>query len=306
MKKMLFGFILFGLIATPGNASTYLDDKGLEEGIRRGTQEKFTSSTGQIIASLEDDSAQRFNGVLVTPSLVLTPRHCIHNTKITDASFIVYPKVDYAIGKLTSGDREFAKYGSRLDLENIQLPSDQSLDLALVPLKRPIENVEILPLNLEKPKSWTNGFLVSYASAYILGNDQPAFENQRHIAVFDVQEKDLDIANSCMANSTSSSATYLVKPWELTGNPYLATNREFIPAREMHRLTALTAPSDSGGPFITNSVSRGFMISGIHRGRMVINEKKTSTSTITPQVYTSIIPLYPHKEWIESVITKFQ
>lgn len=306
IQKFIYSLFIVVMAAHSTYGSTYLTEEAAEEGVRRGASETFPSSVGVINAdgldSHKDYIWLKFNGVLIHPSLVLTSRHCLKKYSITDGSFWANADAGQAWEEVTnketsSGRRqELQKYCSQLDLNTIYFPPDEGVDLAIIRLKRPLSQVKLLPLLLDRPKKdWSNGYFVSYAPVYTLsGLDKILNEHKRHIAILDVKEKEVvDIKEKV---DSSSSQSVLVSRWHLEGNPHDPLNRKFIPQNDMHRLTAFTQESDSGAAFIVTGQKKGdYFVAGIHRGRGVDEEHG--------EVLSLIIPLYPHKKWIEGALT---
>lgn len=290
LKEIIFSLFAV-LITTQGTfASTYINEESANEGITRGTTESFTSSTGILIADAEPNITVRFNGVLIHPSLVLTNRHCLKTYELTDGSFWAMDNAGEAIKEIMSLDTPqerklyLSKYCARLDLEKVYYPSDETIDLAIVGLKSPLNDVKIISLFLIKPKAWDNGFFVSYAPVYALSKiDQILHENKCHIAILDVTEENMP-------------AQILLSKWQLKGDPLDSKNRNFIPQEKAHRLKAFTQESDSGAAFVVKKDD--YHVAGIHRGRGIITNEESGEK----EVFTLIIPLYPHKSWIENII----
>ncbi len=290
LKKIIFSLFLALLSTNDIFASTYINEESANEGIRRGATESFASSTGLVVADAEPNITATFNGVLIHPSLILTNRHCLKKYKLTDGSFWAMDNAGEAIKETMSLDTPqerklyLKKYCARLDLKKVYYPADETIDLAIVGLKSPINEVKIVPLFLEKPKNWSNGFFVSYSPVYSLSNiNQVLHENKCHIAILDVTEE-------------SMSSPILISKWQLEGNPSDSKNRKFIPQKNEHRLKAFTQESDSGSAFIIKKDK--YHVAGIHRGRGVITNEESGEI----EVCTLIIPLYPHKTWIENTL----
>lgn len=236
----------------------------------------------------------KFNGVLIHPSLVLTTRHSIIGDKYKPfaGSFWLTPDANTAwketMDTKTSQERRsyLQQLSRQLELNNVYLPPNESTDLAIIQLKRPLHTVKCLPLLLDKPKrNWSNGYFVSYAPVYPLaGPNTMLSDNKRHIAIMDVME-----------DNSSLSEPYLVSKWQLEGDPRDPLNRQFIPPEGMHKLKAFTQESDSGAAFIVKASNQQFHVAGIHRGRMVAEDSVGEVSTL-------ITPLYPYKEWITGII----
>lgn len=288
-------------------ASTYINEEAANDGLHRGN-EGFTHSTGIFninanpIKPLTIDHQSvdvhdvvdiKFNGVLIHPSLVLTTRHSIKGNKYTPiaGSFWLTPDANKAweetMDNETSQERRnyLRQLSCQLELSNVYLPPDESTDLAIVQLKRPLNTITCMPLLLDKPqRNWSNGYFVSYAPVYSLTNSYTMIsENKRHVAIMDIAE-----------DNSSFSEPYLTSKWQLQGDPRNSLNREFIPQDGMHKLTAFTQESDSGAAFIVK-LKQQFYVAGIHRGRMVAEDSVGEVSTL-------ITPLYPHKEWVTGII----
>lgn len=300
LQNFIYSFLIIATTVHSICASTYLTEEAANEGVRRGKSESFASSTGIIngdgVTPDEKYVWLKFNGVLIHPSLVLTSRHCIRQYSITNGSFWTTDNAGEAWQETASNEtsperrQELRKYASQLDLDNIYFPPDESVDLAIIRLKRPLTEIKILPLLLDQPKkNWSNGYFVSYAPIYALPDFNKILkEHTRHIAILDVKEE----------SHPSVGKTFqavLVSNWQLKGDPTDPQNREFIPQENMHRLKAFTQESDSGAAFIVAGPKEN-SIAGIHRGRGVDLDHN--------EVLTLIIPLYPYKEWIKGILDK--
>ena len=306
LRTYLQSFIIIMTISTSW-ASTYVNEEAAHDGLHRG-DEPFTRSTGIFninahpIKSLmignqplgaNDVVDLKFNGVLIHPSFVLTSRHSIQGNKFTpfSGSFWLCPDAGKAWEETMSGEtsrerREYLRqFSCPLDLNNIYLPPDETTDLAIVQLTRPLKDITCLPLLLEKPqRNWSNGYFVSYAPVYSLTNTHTMLaQNKRHIAILDIAE-----------DNPSFSDPYLISKWQLEGNPLDPLNRQFIPQEGKHKLKAFTQESDSGAAFVVKSNQKDY-VAGIHRGRMVAEESSGEVATL-------ITPLYPHKKWITGIL----
>jgi hypothetical protein len=306
LRLYLQSFIIVMTLSTSW-ASTYINEEVANEGLCRGN-EAFTRSTGIFninahpIKPLMIDNQSlgvkdvvdlKFNGVLIHPSLVLTCRHSIKGNKYNPfaGSFWLAPDAGKAwedtINVETSAEHRLylQQFSCPLDLNNIYLPPDETTDLAIVQLTRPLNDITCLPLLLDKPqRNWSNGYFVSYAPVYSLTNPHTMLaQNKRHIAILDIEEDNFNF-----------SEPYLISKWLLKGNPLDPLNRQFIPEKEKHRLKAFTQESDSGATFVIRLNQKDY-VAGIHRGRMVSEESLGEVATL-------ITPLYPHKKWITEIL----
>lgn len=294
-KNIIFFLFIVILTANKTFASTYITEEGANEGLRRGAIEPFTVSTGMIIAHTNDDEVVRFNGVLIHPSLILTNRHTMTGKyNLSVGSFWAVDDAGTAREDLnnleTTQDRRtyLQQFASKLDLKTIFFHPDESVDLAIVKLNRPLNRVKRLPLLLDKPKSWENGYFVSYAPIYALSNlDKELDQEKRHIAILTVKEENLILSKS--------EVPILTTNWELEGDPTAPLNKNFISQPNMHRLTAFSQPSDSGAGFIIRK-GNDYYVAGIHKGRAVFTNNEG-----TQEVKTLIIPVYPYKNWINEI-----
>jgi hypothetical protein len=110
-------------------------------------------------------------------------------------------------------------------------------------------------------------------------------EHKRHIAILDIKEESIG----------ESLSPVLVSKWQLENDPLNPLNRKFIPQKDMHRLKAFTQESDSGAAFIVAGQKKGdYFVAGIHRGRGIDSN----------EVLSLIVPLYPHKKWIEEILAQ--
>ena len=300
-RKIIYNLLFFIVALSVSKASTYLNEEAAQEGLRRGQSESFASSTGQFTVILNDGNGGNFNGVLIAPSLVITSRHALKNTTSSwKGRFCTYydaKEYEDAFRTRTPDPLKdhFINFGSPLNSPNIFFHPDEKIDLAIVQLMRSL-NIQPIPLLLNQPKIWSNGFFVSYAPVYTSPSSTEIFaKNKRHIAIFDVKESTLALQTSKGIETIPT----LLKYWHLEGDIADPLNRKFIPNDEMHRLTALTQMSDSGAGFVVKYDGE-YMVAGIHKGRSISHDERD----VQKQVSSHIIPFYPYKDWIEKILKK--
>jgi hypothetical protein len=301
-RTIAYNLLLLILAISVSHASTYLNEEAAQEGLKRGQSEHFASSTGHIGIYSAEGASRESNGVLISPSLVITTRHALENLQPgMNGRFCTYHNVqEYTVAFLDKHipphTRDyFWNFGCPLDLSNIFFHPDETVDLAIVRLQRNLK-VKPLPLLLDQPKKWSTGFLVSYAPTYTSPASTEVFaRDRRHISIFDVQESTVELKTQKGIETMPA----LLKYWDLEGNIEDPLNRRFVPKDDMHRLTAFTQISDSGAGFVAKC-ENGYQVAGVHLGRFVLYDELDMQTKIS----TNIIPFYPYKSWIKKIMKK--
>ena len=160
-KNIIYFLFIVILAANKIFASTYITEEGANKGLRRGATEPFVVSTGIIMAHTNEDQGVKFNGVLIHPSLILTNRHTMKGKyNLSVGSFWAVDDAGTAWKDVNNSETtqvrrtHLQQFACKLDLNTIFFHPDESVDLAIVKLSRPLNSVKLLPLLLEKPKSW--------------------------------------------------------------------------------------------------------------------------------------------------------
>lgn len=284
------------LISHSSYASTYITKEGAEEGIKRGKEETFVSPVGQILLG---GNGATLNGTLVSEKYIITSKHIkmYFNKDFTEeGSCIIFdPDVSSFLSKYNSLEtlekdrKKLIPYIARLDISNAKYHPNENVDLALIPLKDEITGVSPMPINYEKPKNWSSGYFVTFSDIYSLATkDKCLGTYKRHISIIKPFEKEiLDL-------KTEKFSLFLVKEWKLDGYIKDQRNHKFIPEEKAHKLTAFSFAGDSGAAFITKKIiDEKLYLSAIHKGKVLMEDAS---------LFTLMIPLYVHKEWIQKII----
>jgi len=292
-KLMFFNFIC---------ASTYTSSQAVIEAVRRGATEEFCKPCGFLSYSVKgsEQLSKDLNGVLITPSLILTVKHGLvdpetkNPLELAMGIFILNPNVTKAC-LLSDEDKRRVLQAASVDCSITYPHPDPNVDLCILRLKKPINNIAILPLLDSAQEQWVNGVLVSFAPPKIMDPKIPIpsvpeifspNDQARHIAILHIDSV-MDFLD----------AVYLTTSFLMH-----KTHKTFLYPKDavVHRLNAFSNPSDSGAPFIVK-IAGQYYVAGLHKGKVVVRGEEMPDKDYEP-AFSLIIPVYAYIEWIQSII----
>lgn len=284
-------------------ASTYCSSEAVKEAITRGATEKFCESCGFLSYSVKGSELSKdLNAILITPDLILTVKHGLIDTntqkplELTIGIFVINPNVTKMCDLSDEDKRKFLQAASIDCLRTYPHP-DPNVDLCILKLKKPLNNIPILPPLDSAQEKWINGVFVSFAPPKIMDPRIPIpsvydifspGDQARHIAILHIDSV-AEILN----------AIYLTTSLLMhrQNNTYLYPKDTAV-----HRLNAFSNASDSGAPFIVK-IKGQYHLAGLHKGKIVVKGAELPEQGYEPAL-SLITPIYPYAEWIKSTINE--